>query len=52
MKPELVIDWSLLDWSPEERAKARHIVDTEQHAEIRKRIADKFKYRHAGQNDH
>jgi hypothetical protein len=40
-KPELTIDMGELDWTPEERRQARHIVDTEQHAAKRQEIADK-----------
>ncbi len=42
-EPEYVIDMSLLDWTPDERRKARHIVDTEKHAATRKRIAEKYR---------
>jgi hypothetical protein len=42
-KPELTIDIGKLDWTPEERRKARHIIDTEQHAETRERIAAKYR---------
>ena len=26
MKPDIVVDWSELDWLPEERRAARHII--------------------------
>jgi hypothetical protein len=53
MKTELTIDMGELDWTPKERAKARHIVATDKHREQRQRIADKYRRaNHAGQNDH
>jgi hypothetical protein len=48
-EPELTIDMGKLDWLPAERARARHIADTAQHANIRQQIADR--HRRAGQND-
>jgi hypothetical protein len=41
-KSEVTINWAELDWTPEERRKARHIIATEQHADARKRIAAKY----------
>jgi hypothetical protein len=49
-EPEFKIDMGELDWSLQERAKARHIADTEQHADIRRQIADRRRVDHAGQN--
>ena len=42
-KPQYIIDLGLLDWTPEERRHARHIMDTKQHAAKRQEIADKYR---------
>jgi hypothetical protein len=42
-QPEMIINWAELDWTLEERCKARHIVSTEAHKDKRHEIANKYR---------